>query len=309
MKVIYGVNKIKKYPRPVVALGVFDGAHRGHRVILEATVIKARSIKGTSVVVTFWPHPQKEESLYSLEHRLRLIEEIGIDVCIVINFNQKFAKLSAVDFITDILLKKINAHDICVGRNFRFGRNAEGDFRTLEGLSKRHHFKLKLFKVLKIRHHPISSTNIRSLIKKGKLDLARKLLTRPVSVLGTVIRGASLGRKLGVPTANIEAHHEVIPPEGVYAVKIIFKNKKFNGVCYIGPKPRFLFQDIPTPRRQTTRNIEVYIFNFGKNIYGEKIEIRFIKKIRNPIRFSSLLTLTSQIKKDVRNLQENFPRP
>jgi len=297
MKVIYGVNKIRKFRKPVVALGVFDGVHRGHINILKGAVKKAGSIKGTSMVLTFWPHPQKEESLYSLEHRLRLISELGIDVCIVINFNQKFAKISAIDFIKNILFKKIHAHYIYVGKNFRFGKNAEGDFKTLVGLSKIYNFKIKVFGVIKIRNRPISSTYIRTLIKKGRLVLARKLLTRPVSILGTVIRGVSLARKLGFPTANINPHHEVIPPHGVYAVRIIFNGRKFNGICYIGCRPTFLSK---------SENVEVYIFNFNKNIYGKYLEIQFLREIREEKRFASASSLIEQIKKDILTSQRMF---
>lgn len=292
MKVIYGLKQIKKYRKPVIALGVFDGVHQGHREILEGIVRKARNIKGTSLALTFWPHPQKEESLYSLEHRLRLINELGVDICIVINFNQKFAKISAVDFIKDILFKKIHANYIYVGKNFRFGKNAEGNAKILDELSKKYNFKLKIFEVIEIKNKPISSTYIRTLIKKGKLSLAQKLLTRPVSILGTVIKGNLLGRRLGFPTANINPHHEVIPPQGVYAVRVIFNDKKFKGVCYIGTKPTF-------ESGNKKIHIEVHIFNFNKKIYGKYVEIQFVKNIRTDKKFDSLARLAQQIKKDV----------
>ena len=291
MKIIYGINKIRKFRKPVVALGVFDGVHRGHRIILQAAARKAGQIRGTAVALTFWPHPQKEESLYSLEHRLRLIEELGIGVCIVINFNQRFAKITAEDFIKDILVDKLRANYVYVGKNFRFGRGAKGNFKTLSRLSGVHNFKLQTFTVVKINNKPISSTYIRKLIKKGNLGLAQKLLTRRVSILGTVIRGDSLARRLGFPTANINPHHEVTPPQGVYAVKIAFRGRKFNGVCYIGSRP--------TLRTGGDRNIEVYIFNFKKDIYGKFLEIQFLKKIRGERKFASLCILTEQVKKDV----------
>jgi riboflavin kinase/FMN adenylyltransferase len=301
MNVIYGIDKIRRFRKPVVALGVFDGVHLGHRRILEGAVRRAHSIRGRSVVLTFWPHPQREGSLYSLEHRLRLIEEIGIDICIVINFNQQFADVSAADFVKNILFKKIRAHYIYVGKNFRFGKNAEGNLKTLIGLSEIYNFKVKVFEVIKIENRPVSSTYIRTLIKKGKLESAQKLLTRPVTILGTVIKGISLARKLGFPTANINPHHEVIPPLGVYAVRVIFNDKKFNGACYIGSKPTVANKDL--------RNIEVYIFNFNKNIYGKNLEIRFIKKIRGQKKFDSLTNLAEQIKKDILTIQNKFCLP
>lgn len=301
MKVIYGLKKIRKFKKPVVALGVFDGVHRGHRIILKSAVKKARSIRGTSVVLTFSPHPQKEESLYSLEHRLRLIGELGIDVSIVINFNQKFAGISAENFIKNILIRRIGIGYIYVGKNFKFGKNAQGDSKLLKKLSRIYNFKLRVFEVIRINNRSISSTYIRKLIKKGNLKAAQRLLMRPVSVLGTVIKGVSLATKLGFPTANIDPHHEVLLPCGVYAVKIIFEHQKLNGVCNIGTKPTF--------RTQDGKYIEVYIFNFKKNIYGRYLEIQFAKKIRDEKKFASAFSLVKQIKKDIIRSKALFSLP
>jgi len=300
MKVIYGINKIKKYRKPVVALGVFDGVHRGHRNILKGAARRARSIKGTSVVLTFWPHPQKEKSLYSLEHRLRLIRELGIDVCVVINFNKRFAKILASGFVKNILYKKIGASLVCVGRNFRFGKNGEGDVNTLRRLSVLCNYKLKVFRVMRTHNQAISSTYIRSLIRKGNLDAAKELLCRPVAVLGTVTSGMRIGRKLGYPTANIDPHHEVIPPKGVYAVRVIFEAKLFYGTCYIGTKPTL------KPHNKKIY-IEVNIFNLNKNIYAKFLEIQFIKKIREDKKFNSLPGLAKQIKLDSLKARRLFP--
>ena len=215
MKIIYGVNRIKKFKKPVVALGVFDGVHRGHRVILRSAVDKARRIKGTSIALTFWPHPQKQGSLYSLEHRLNLINELGIDVCIIVRFSKTFSKISAENFVKNILVKNIRASYIYIGENFRFGKGAKGNTALLGELAKQYNYKIKVFKVVKINNKAISSTYIRNLIRRGKIIEASKLLLRPVSILGTVIRGTSFAKGLGFPTANIDPHHEVIPPDGV----------------------------------------------------------------------------------------------
>ena len=298
MKTIYGISEIRKFRKPVVALGVFDGLHLGHRRILKAVAGKAKGIKGTSIVVTFWPHPQKEGSIYSLEHRLRLISEVGMDICIVIRFNKRFSQVPAEDFIRDILVNKIGAQYIYVGINFRFGKQARGDFKTLDKLSHMYNFKLKAFDIIKINNQAISSTYIRRLIAKGKLSAAGKLLSRPVSVLGTVVRGTSLAAKLGFPTANIDPHHEVLPPPGIYAVSVIFNNKEFKGACYIGKRPTF--------RIEEQKHIEVHIFNFKKNIYGKYLEIRFIKKIRNDRKFTSQDSLARQVKKDIAQTRRIF---
>lgn len=292
MKIIYGVEKIKKLRRPVVALGVFDGLHLGHRNILQSAVKKANQIKGTSLVLTFFPHPQGKESLYSLEHRLRLIAEMKVDVCIVVNFSRSFAKINAQDFIDKILVRKIGVNFVYVGRNFRFGNKALGDYKLLTISAKKYKFGLRIFNVIKSAGVTVSSTAIRRLIKKSEIKKAQKLLGRRVSVLGTVTKGDRLGRLLGVPTANIKAHHEVIPPAGIYAVQIIFSKQRYNGVCYIGKRPTLNL-------RNKAMRIEVHLFNFHKNIYGGVLEIQFIKLIRLDRKFASLKDLSTQIQKDI----------
>ncbi len=307
MKIIFGINRIKKFKKPVVALGVFDGMHLGHRAILESVVKKARAIAGTGIAVTFFPHPQGERSLYSLRHRLRLISQLGLEVCVVIKFSRGFASISAEDFIKNILARKIKAHYVYVGRNFRFGKGAKGGFRLLEKFSRTYGFKLKVFDVVKTGRHNISSTYIRKLITEGNLGLAKKLLAHPVSVFGTVIRGSSLAAKMGFPTANINPHHEVLPPSGIYAAGILLKRKKLNGVCYIGRRPTFSMRRLGE-RIKNLKHVEVHIFNFNKNIYGRDLEIQFLKKIREEKKFASLKLLIAQIKKDIKVTRRLFSR-
>lgn len=299
MKIIYGVNKIKSFKRPVVALGVFDGVHRGHKEILKAAVLKAHRIGGTSIVMTFWPHPQAEESLYSLEHRLRLIAELGIDVCVVVSFSSHFSSIAALDFVKNVMVKKISPAYVYTGRNFRFGKNALGSLSLLRRLSKAGNFKVKGFAIVKYRGKPISSTLIREMVKRGKIKEAANLLGRPVSVLGTVVRGGALGRMLGFPTANINPHHEVIPSDGIYAVRIILGKDKLKGACYIGKRPTLQSKD-------SKRLIEVHILDFNKNIYGKYLEIQFLKNIRFDRKFPSLAALRIQIKKDLLSAKSAF---
>jgi len=298
MKIIYGISEIKKFKKPVVALGVFDGVHLGHRRILRETVKKARQINGTAVAVTFYPHPRKEQSLYALGHRLRLISELGIDACIVIKFSRSFSNISAVKFIKNILAAKIGAKFIYIGKNFRFGKSAFGNYRLLHKFSATYDYKIKAFNIIRVSHRLVSSTYIRKLITHGKLDTARKLLQKPVSVFGTVIKGISLARKLGFPTANIDPHHEILPPSGVYLVKVIFRKKNFRGVCNIGRKPTLLTKPEEIGAGPQ-KHIEVFIFNFHKNIYGKDLEVQFIRKLRNEKKFPSLERLAKQIKKDI----------
>ncbi|MDD5561181.1 MAG: riboflavin biosynthesis protein RibF [Candidatus Omnitrophica bacterium] len=292
MIIITSTNKIPKFNNPVVALGVFDGLHRGHRKILQCAVRKARKIKGTSIALTFSPHPQKKKSLYSLKHRLRLISELGVEVCIVINFSPSFAKMSATDFIAKILVKKIRSRFIYIGENFHFGKGASGDYRLLAKYAKENNFIVKIFTVIKSDGRPISSTAIRNLINNSEIKEAERLLGRKVSVLGSVIRGSRIARALGFPTANINPHHEIIPPAGIYAVRVIFSGKQYNGICYIGSRPTVCVRKEPL-------HVEVHIFGFHKKIYGRFLEIQFVKLIRPDKKFASLKDLSIQIKRDI----------
>jgi len=293
MKVIYGISRIRRFRKPVVCLGVFDGVHLGHRQIINAAVKKSKEIKGTSIVITFWPHPQKENTLYSLRHRLRLIAELGVKVCVVIRFNSAFARITAKDFIKDFLIKRIGAHYIFVGRDFRFGFNAAGSAKMLKSFADAGFFKLVLFNVVKIGGRKISSTYIRRLIKTSKLNQARCMLSRPVSVFGRVIKGFGRSSRLGFPTANINPHQEVIPPSGVYACRVLLGKRKFYGACFISKKNK--------PAR-----LEVHIFDFHKDIYNQELEIQFIKKIREVRKLKSDEELIELIKKDINTCRRLF---
>jgi len=278
--------------KAVVALGVFDGMHFAHRHVITQAVLHARRLSIPSVVVTFWPHPQKEASLYSLEHRLRLIEELGVERCVVIHFSKHFSSLGAVDFVRRIIVEKIGASCVYVGKNFRFGKNAAGNWKLLKELGTTFGFMVRIIDVIKRNKLPVSSTVIRRFILDGNLSAAQKLLMRPVSVLGTVVKGTTLGRLLGFPTANLNPHHEILPPAGIYAVRIRFGNELLKGVCYIGTRSTF--------KVSHNLSIEVHIFNFHRTIYGSNLEVLFIQRLRQDKKFSSRAALIQQIKRDIR---------
>ena len=295
MKVIFGLKRFSKVSRPVVTLGVFDGLHRGHLKIINHAVSTARLIKGKSVVVTFYPHPQSQKSIYSLKHRIRLLKELGVDVCVIIKFNRAFSRMSAAQFVEGVLVEKIRPSYIFVGENFTFGRGALGDAGLLKKYSSTYDFKLKVFASKRSGQAAISSTVIRGLISRGDIARASKLLGRRVSVLGKVVGGSGIGKSLGFPTANILPHHEVLPPPGIYAARVNLNNRVLGGACYIGSKPTF-------KKRGTHRgepHIEVYIFDFHRNIYGKSLEVEFIRKIREDKKFSSRESLVNRIRKDV----------
>jgi len=300
MKVLLGLRGLKKLTRAVVTLGVFDGLHKAHRNIIRGAVSTARRVKGRSVVVTFYPHPQGQRSLYSLKHRIRLLQELGVDVCVVIKFTKSFSQISASEFIENVLISKLRPYYILVGENFMFGRGALGNVRLLKKYAHIYNFQLKVFPVAKSHSRVISSTHIRSLIAAGKLKNAYRLLGRRVSVFGRVISGNGLGTSLGFPTANINPHHEIIPPSGIYAVKVKLESKTFNGACFIGTKQTFGSESHKATKPNENLRIEVHILDFKKDIYGKDLEAQFIKRIRGEKAFASKELLKKQISKDLK---------
>ncbi len=300
MKVIYGTGSLKrpKIEKKVVAVGVFDGVHLGHQMILRRVVREARRSSMASAVVTFSYHPshlfdplKKIPHLTSLEHKISFIAACGIDYCYVINFNRAFAATTPEIFVKDTLLKKIGMVSLYVGEDFIFGKGAKGDKKLLKLLSKKLHFKLHVLKHLKMGAKVISSTLIRKSVKKGRLNEACRYLGRYVSILGDVIKGEGVGAGLGYPTANIRPHHEVLVPDGIYATYSILGGKAFKSVTYIGTRPTFKTA-VPY------RGVESFLFDFRKKIYGSKMEIRFVRKIRGDKRFPSARELVRAIEKD-----------
>ena len=288
--------------KAVVAIGVFDGVHLGHRRILKAAVRIARGKNTKAIAVTFYPHPLSvvgrgnvAPSLISLKHRLNLIKQAGVDRCLVFNFTKSFAEKPAQHFIKNILIRRLAAGWVVVGEDFRFGKNRQGNCALLYELGKRLGFTLKRVKTLKIKGMAVSSSAIRRLVQKGDLKTASRLLGRPVTVFGTVVKGNNIGRKLGFPTANINPHHEVVPPSGVYVVKVIIDKRRYNGVLNIGIRPTFY----GLGHYDKEPSIEAYIFNFSKNIYGKDIEVSFTKKLRAEKKFKNEGALKIQINKDI----------
>lgn len=282
--------------KTVAAIGIFDGVHLGHKAIIKSAVRRARAIKGESVVITFDPHPLKVLQphkpiplLMSTAHRVKLISELGVDACLVLKFDKKFSNLKPHIFVKKILVDKLKVSELYIGSDFVFGKECQGNAITLQKYGWRYGFKVKIMPMVKLAGGVVSSTAIRRLIIRGRLKEAAHMLGRPVTVFGTVKRGAHRGRTLGYPTANIDPHHEAIPPSGVYAVWVRLRNRKYGGASYIGTRPTF---------KEREPVIEVHIFNFRKLIYGEDIEIIFVKRLHGDRKFSSQQELVEQIKRD-----------
>ena len=301
MKRIYDLYKIR---RLTAAIGVFDGVHRGHQKIFKRLVRESARFKTKSAVITFHPHPRevlnpavKIPLLASLKHRIQLIGGLGIDFCIVIKFTRSLSMMKADEFIEKVLVNKLGVGTLVVGKNFLFGADRKGSFSTLKKISRYYGFRVIGVTPVKMEGSYISSTRTREAIEKGDLKKASLMLGRPVTVLGTVIKGRRLGRLLGFPTANISPHHEAIPPSGVYAADVRIRKRPYMGILNIGTRPTFSEDREPT--------IELHIFNFRKNIYGKDVEITFRKKIRNEKRFLSVGALRRQVIKDISSVKRS----
>ncbi len=301
MKVIYGIGNLARGPRvpKVVTVGVFDGVHRGHQVILKKCVKDAQDSGASSAVVTFALHPSclinpllKVPQLMSLEHKLLYFEKAGIDICYVIDFNKAFAGIAAQKFIKETLIKKLRMVSLYVGEDFVFGKHAEGNKNLLKVMSKELNFRLHIVRHLKIKNRIVSSTLIREMVRRCDLAGAETFLGRPVCLLGKVIKGEGRGKSLGFPTANIHPPCEVLLPDGIYATEVLYAGRSHKGATYIGSKPTFR-------NNKRRRSIEVFLLELRKNIYGHKLEIFFIRKLRDDRKFPSKEALVLQIKKDI----------
>lgn len=300
MRIIYGLNKLERQKRKsIVTMGIFDGVHTGHQKILNEVVIQARKKKLVPAILTFHPHPQKvlgnitsKSTITSLGHRLKLFEGIGIELCVVVNFTPEFSNRSIEWFVKNILVKKLKAHTLIVGSKFRLGSEHIQTQRLKRLLSERK-VNFKVIHTQKYKQKIVSSSLIRQLIEKGKLATASKLLGRGVAVYGTVKKGKRKGRKLGFRTANVDPHHEVLPPAGVYAVKVKVEDKLYKGALNIGFRPTFNY-------RQKEPEIEVHIIGFKASLYYKYIDIIFIRKLRQERHFKHKKALMDQIRKDIK---------
>ena len=288
-------NKIIK--NSIIAIGNFDGVHRGHQEIFKLGKKIAKKNKTKFGVVTFSPLPseffQKQKSNNRItcdDIKIELLKKNKVNFVFVCNFNKKFSNISAEQFIKDTIVKKLNATYVLVGKNFRFGHKRKGSVSLLKKYGKIYNYKVLDLKLSKQNKVKISSTRIRSAIEQGNLELATKLLGRNWSIKEKVVPGRKVGRSLGFRTANIEIKNNINPKTGVYAVRALVNNKKYAGVANFGVAPTF------------SRNKMVLEINLFKKIppfYGKTVEVFFIKRIRDEKKFKNRILLISQIKKDI----------
>ena len=288
-------NKIIK--NSIIAIGNFDGVHRGHQEIFKLGKKIAKKNKTKFGVVTFSPLPseffQKQKNNNRITRddiKIDLLKKNKVNFVFVCNFNKKFSNISAEQFIKDTIVKKLNATYVLVGKNFRFGHKRKGSVSLLKKYGKIYNYKVLDLKLSKQNKIKISSTRIRSAIEQGNLELATKLLGRNWSIKEKVVPGRKVGRSLGFRTANIEIKNNINPKTGVYAVRALVNSKKYPGVANFGVAPTF------------SRNKMVLEINLFKKIppfYGKTVEVFFIKRIRDEKKFKNRILLISQIKKDI----------
>lgn len=286
---------------PVVTIGTFDGVHLGHQKVISRLQEFAKLHNGETVIFTFHTHPRLVTSpnednlrlLTTLSEKIKLFEKYGIDHLIIYTFDKSFSELLYSEFVEKILVEKLRTHCLVVGYDHKFGKNREGGFNYLKNCADKFGFKIEQLDALLVEEDSVSSTLIRNALQNGKIEKANQYLGYNFTLHGTVVEGKQLGRKLGFPTANIEASdkHKIIPGYGVYAVKVELSNVIYNGMLNIGTRPTF-------NKNADNRSIEVNIFDFEENVYGKEITLEFIKKIRDEQKFSNIEMLVNQLVKD-----------
>ena len=302
MRLIRGIHNIKSNSNCdnnkgcVLTIGNFDGVHLGHQRVITALVEKANELNCTATVLVFEPQPHELFSpesaparLTRLRDKYALLKRLGVEQLICVNFNRKFANLSAETFINELLVECLNVKYLIIGDDFHFGKNRQGDFSTLFEAGKLHNFGVSDTKSFKVSNCRISSTEIRNALERNQLTAAKKMLGRQYSIIGRVFHGDKRGRQLGFPTANVLLKRRVSPVSGVYVVSVNIMNNVFFGVANIGSRPT-----ISGIRQQ----LEVHIFDFDRVIYGKSIEVVLLKKLREEQKFNSIDELKMKIKQD-----------
>ncbi len=299
MKIYHGIEDFKPLDYAVVTSGTFDGVHIGHQTILKRVNEIAKKHGGESVLITYWPHPRLVlypddtdlKLLNTFEEKAELLRDQGIDHLIRIPFTKEFSKLTSEEFIQKILVDTLGTKKLVIGYDHRFGNNREGRFEQLKANAGKYGFEVEEIPKQEVDHVGVSSTKIRTALLEGLVDAGRELLGNEYSIAGRVVKGEKIGRMIGFPTANIEidSKHKLIPADGAYAVRVNTNGSTYQGMLNIGYRPTVSGK---------AKTIEVHIFDFDKEIYGENLTIRFVKRIREEIKFQDIEALKKQLALD-----------
>lgn len=309
MNIYRSLEEFKTLERPVVTLGTFDGVHFGHRKIIQRLLEIAHSIDGETVVLTFFPHPRmilhpeadQPKMINTLDEKMDLLKKAGIQHLIVIPFTRDFSNLTSSEFIEDILVKKIGTKKLVIGYDHRFGKDREGSFEHLKMYGPQYGFDVEEIPEQDVNDVAVSSTKIREALTKGDISTANKFLEYNFCLSGKVVKGDQIGRTIGFPTANlyVEEAYKLVPADGIYAVKVHIEDETYGGMLYIGHRPTI---------NGMTHNIEVNIFDFDRDIYGDTISLEFLEYLRDDEKFNGLEALTSQLKLDEINARKVLER-
>ncbi|MEJ2595815.1 MAG: bifunctional riboflavin kinase/FAD synthetase [bacterium] len=299
MKIYNCIKDFQPVDKAVVTIGTFDGVHLGHQAIFRKMVMEANKINGETVVITFFPHPRIVLGLNSTdlrfintqERKINRIEEAGIDYLVIIPFTKEFAAISSAEFIRDLVVEKINPVKVITGYDHHFGKDREGGYDMLREMGNTFGFEVEKVEAQYANDIAISSTKIRKLLEAGKVKAANSLLGYEYAINGRVVRGKSIGKDLGFPTANIMVadEYKLIAAVGVYACRVQYMGRTYKGMSNIGYRPTINYGDL---------TIEVHLFDFDQQLYGEEIVIFFVERMRDEQKFESLEALKEQLIKD-----------
>ena len=305
MKILSSIFELSQLPGPLfLAIGVFDGVHRGHQAVISTSTRHAHSADGTPVVLTFDPHPARilrpEEAphlLTATQHKIALIRALGVGHLLVVKFDKNFAATSPENFVEQLVQNSKPLREICVGHEWSFGKNRAGNLDLLQKLGARFDFNVVGIPPVKVNGTVVSSTAIRQAVEAGEFAKAASMLGREYTILGTVSGGEKLGKKIGFPTANLSAHSEQFPPDGVYFAEAWLDGVLLHGVVNLGFRPT-------VSSDQPERILEIHLLDFDQDIYGKNLEIRFVRYLRPEKKFESVDALVRQIEVDVRQARE-----
>jgi len=299
LKIYNSIDEFSKVNNAVVTLGTFDGVHKGHRVIINRLLEIAQQVNGEVVVLTFFPHPRMVlfpddhglQLLNTIHERTALMELAGIQHLIIHPFSREFSRKSSTEFVRDVLVNKLGVKKLVIGYDHHFGRNREGSFEDLEELAPIYNFEVERIAEQDVNNVAVSSTKIRNALIEGDVKTAKEFLGYEYEITGTVVHGKKLGRTLGFPTANIQLKedYKLVPANGVYAAKAVLNGQVIKGVMSIGNRPTF---------DNGARSIEINLFDFDKDIYGETVTVRFTNYLRPELKFNGTEELIVAMNKD-----------
>ncbi len=306
MELVRGTATLeRRLVRPVLTIGNFDGVHLGHRAILDTVISRARALRGEAVLYTFDPHPRKvlqreggPRMLATMEQKVEILDQLGLDVLIAEPFDLAFAKTSPEVFVNEHIYRRISPVEVYVGYDFHFGRDREGSMRLLAETGPRLGFSVTIIPEVTIGERDVNSTRIRDLLSHGQVEEAASLLGRPFSVRGPVVKGRRFGRGLGFPTANLAPRNEILPKQGVYIGELRFlddgdpaRDSRLSAVTNVGRRPTF--------EDEGALVAEAHLLDFSSAIYGREVELSFLTLLRPERRFASSTALREQIARDV----------